>query len=212
MFERRSALQSALIDAGRDGEEGSRRLRIGELTGWTLFELSSFAETEATLAVALKPLLGDLPARVGIAVRGHHGLLLKVANGQYLLIGRAAENPGPALQAAVRPELGSVISLTNGRTCIVVEGAHARQALASELSVDLDPGVLQEQGFVLTGLHHTPVLVHRASAHRYELYVLRTYALSIWEVLIDAALPYGYDVRVERIDESEAAYNNLIDP
>jgi methylglutamate dehydrogenase subunit D len=211
VFEPRSALHDALLRGGRDGEEGARALHIGELCGWTLLEVSSFAGTEAQLAVALRPLLGELPSRSGIAIRARHGLLLKVGNGQYLFIGQSTENLLPALQGAVTPEIGSVISLTHGRTCIVVEGSAARDALARELSVDLHPQVLREQGFVLTGLQHTPALIYRASANRYELYVLRTYALSIWEVLVDTALPFGYDIGVERIDESNAAYNRGID-
>ena len=37
-------------------------------------------------------------------------------------------------------------------------------------------------------------LVHRAGADRYELYAMRSFALSVWEWLIDAALEFGYDI------------------
>ena len=45
--------------------------------------------------------------------------------------------------------------------------------------------------FALTGIHHTPVLVHRSGEQRYEIYAMRTFALSVWEWLSDAALPLG---------------------
>ena len=55
------------------------------------------------------------------------------------------------------------------------------------------PGMKVGQ-FALTGLHHTPVLVLRAAEDRYEIFAMRSFALSVWEWLTDAALPLGYDV------------------
>jgi methylglutamate dehydrogenase subunit D len=200
VFERKSALHGALLLGGRDGEHGNRGVRIGELSGWTLHEFSAFAGTEDELAAALKPLLGELPNRPGLAIRGKQGRSLVVAPGQYLFIGQSADDLSPALQAAVPPHIGTVVSLTHARTCIVVQGSKAREVLAQEVRVDLHPEVLPEEGFVLTGLQHTPALIYYALPHRYEVYVLRTYALSIWELLVDAALPFGFDIGVERID------------
>jgi hypothetical protein len=41
------------------------------------------------------------------------------------------------------------------------------------------------------------VLLDRRGRERFELYVLGTFAASIWDVLIDTALPHGYQVGVE---------------
>ena len=53
---------------------------------------------------------------------------------------------------------------------------------------------LRNTSVALTGIHHTPVLVHRTSEQRYEIYAMRTFALSVWEWLSDAALPFGYEI------------------
>jgi hypothetical protein len=52
----------------------------------------------------------------------------------------------------------------------------------------------------LTGLHHTPVLLLRSAQNRYEIFALRTFALSVWEWLTDAALPWGYDITAYQLD------------
>jgi sarcosine oxidase gamma subunit len=51
--------------------------------------------------------------------------------------------------------------------------------------------------FAQTGLHHVPVLLERRGEARYELQVPTTWAVSVWEWLTDAALPFGYDIGVD---------------
>jgi sarcosine oxidase gamma subunit len=45
--------------------------------------------------------------------------------------------------------------------------------------------------FAQTALHHVPVLLERSADLRYELQVPTTWAVSVWEWLSDAALPFG---------------------
>jgi heterotetrameric sarcosine oxidase gamma subunit len=42
----------------------------------------------------------------------------------------------------------------------------------------------------MTGLHHTPVLLHCTAEQRFELYAMRTFAMNVWEWLEDAALEF----------------------
>ncbi len=94
-----------------------------------------------------------------------------------------------SLREAVPPAVGSVTSLSHGRTRLFIEGRRAREVLSKGIALDLHPAVFHVDTFALTELQHTPVLLHRVGEHRYELYVLRTYAAWIWEWLTDAALP-----------------------
>jgi sarcosine oxidase subunit gamma len=90
--------------------------------------------------------------------------------------------------------VGAVTSRSHSRTRIVIDGACARDVLRKGIPLDFDPDVFRVDQAVLTGVHHTPVLIHRAAADRYELYAMRSFALSVWEWLTDAALEYGYDI------------------
>ena len=83
-----------------------------------------------------------------------------------------------------------VTPLSHSRTRISIEGSAARTVLAKGLPIDLHGSVFTPGTFAMTGLHHTPVLLHCVSEHRFELYAMRTFAMDAWEWLEDAALEF----------------------
>ncbi len=195
MFERRSALAGALKHRGHGASGGQRRLRLGEMRGWTLVMLAAFPDTVAGLERAARPLLGiDLPARVGSALTAGGRTVMKTGPESFWVTMQRAEDLTDALRAAVRPSVGAVTPLSHSRTRLFIEGAAARQVLSMGIPLDFHPEVFRINGFALTGLHHTPILVHRSGAERYELYALRSFALWTWEWLTDAALQFGYEI------------------
>jgi len=203
VFERQSVLAGVLKHSSRDGAGGQRRLRIGEARGWNLVQVAAFAATMAELEKVVRPLLGaDLPVRVGEAATAGARRILKTGPEQFWIITRDGEDLVPPLQTAVAPAIGAVTPLSHSRTCIFVEGLPARELLSTGIALDFDPDVFRPGCFALTGLHHTPILIHRSGENRYELYAMRTFALFAWEWLVDAALPFGYDI-VEAGCESE---------
>ncbi len=197
MFERRSAIASALARGGRDGADGGRRLRLGERRGWSLTQIAGFPDTIAELGKAAARILGaPLPEGIGEIVAADGRQLLKTGPEQFWILASELEDIAGRLQAAIAPAIGSVTPLSHSRTCITVDGAAARELLAKGIPLDLHPEAFRVGCFAQTGLHHTPVLLLRAGEDRYEIFALRTFALSVWDWLADAALPLGYDVVV----------------
>lgn len=197
MLERRSVLAGARKAGGRDGTGGLRRLRIGEARDWKLLQVAAFPTTTSEFEKAVCASIGAiLPARVGSAAAVGARLLFRTGPEQFWILTRGSEDVAPALESAVAPGIGSLTALSHSRACIWIDGSHSREVLAKGLAIDLDAEAFGVNSFALTGLHHTPVMVLRSSATRFELYVLRTFALWTWEWLTDAALPYGYEVDV----------------
>lgn len=198
MFEQQSALASVLDEVGREGISGKRQLSIGEVGGWSLIQVAAYARTLDKFECALRLLLGTvLPTQAGeVTLAGVRGLF-KIAPLQFWISTRDGDDLVPALLRAVGPAIGTVTPLTHGRTRIFVKGTMARELLAKGVAVDLHPSVFRINAFALTGLHHTPILIHHSDVDRYDLYVMRTFALSIWRWLIDAALPFGYVVSTD---------------
>ena len=195
MLERQSAIAHALAKGGHDGADGKRRLTLGEQRGWSLIQLAAFATTLAQLEQAAAPLLGAaLPTRVGEAIGAGQRQLLKTGPEQFWILGSATDDLAARLQDAVDPSTGAVTPLSHSRTRIIVEGAPARELLIQGIPLDLHSDVFRPGQFALTGLHHTPVLLLRSAQDRYEIFAMRTFALSVWEWLTDAALPWGYEV------------------
>jgi sarcosine oxidase subunit gamma len=120
--------------------------------------------------------------------------VFKTGPEQFWIVTRDGENLAPALQSAVAATIGAVTTLSHSRTCVFIDGPGAREVLETGIALDLHPEVFRPNCFALTGLHHTPILLHRSGENRYELYAMRTFALWIWERLCDAALPFGYDI------------------
>jgi methylglutamate dehydrogenase subunit D len=195
MLERSSALNGVLKKGGRDGADGQRRLQLGEERGWNLLQVAAFATTAAELEQAVRRSMGvDLPEGVGHATSIGTRLLLRTGPEQFWIITRDGEDMTTTIQTVVAPANGTITPLSHSRTCIWLEGSPSREVLAMGLAVDLHPDVFTPNSFALTGLHHTPVMILRSGATRFELYVLRTFAVWTWEWLTDAALRYGYDV------------------
>jgi sarcosine oxidase subunit gamma len=198
MFDRRSPLASQLRASGGDGLDGRRALRLSEVRGWELAQVGVFAHQEGQLAGAVAAVLGAgaLPPATGQVQHTPAAALYRTAPDSYWVV---TSQPGVISQLgnAVAPSCGTVTCLSHSRVRLAVEGPQARAVLAAGISVDLHPRSFAVGAFAQTGLHHSGVLLERCAPDRYELYVLRTFAVSIWEWLLDAALPVGYEIAVE---------------
>jgi heterotetrameric sarcosine oxidase gamma subunit len=195
VFERHSALAGALTLGGRDGTDGQRRLRIGEARGWGLVQIAAFTTALTELESAVRPVLNaELPKRIGEVVNVEGRRLLKTGSEQYWIIMTDGDDVARRLLDAVNPAIGAVTLLSHSRTCIFIEGAAVRGLLAAAIPLDFHPDVFDVGQFALTGLHHTPVLIHRSGHNRFEIFVMRTFARSVWEWFTDAALSMGYEV------------------
>lgn len=190
MLERRSALAGALARGGRDGADGRRRLQLGEVRGWSLVQIAAFPGTMARI----ESILGAVPTMANEIMAAGDTVLLRIAPDQIWIIGPDASGLDARLQQAIDPADGAVTPLSHGRTRIFIAGGSARDVLMKGVPLDFHPEVFRVGHFALTGLHHTPVLIHRVDDDRYELYALRTFALTLWEWLADAALESGYDI------------------
>jgi heterotetrameric sarcosine oxidase gamma subunit len=196
MLDRQSALATALRQPGRTGSDENCALRLGEVRGWNLVQVAAFASTAAELERSVSAALGvaSLPEKIGKAGEAGARRIFRTGPEQFWVTAPSADNLASRLQEMMPAAIGAVTSLSHSRTRIFIEGEPVREVLARSIPLDFHPSVFALGQFALTGLHHTPVLVHRASEQRFEIYAMRTFALSVWEWLIDAALPFGYEV------------------
>ena len=165
MLERKSALATAAPYI-------SDVLRMGEVRGFTLTQI---AGTD-------KDMGGKLPKNVGTALSRDGHTIFRIGPSQFWFIGEAP--PQVSADCKLTP-------LSHSRTRIYLEGAPARDVLAKGIPLDFHVSSFTPGMFAQTGLHHTPVTVHCIGETRFELYALRTFAISVWEWLSDAALEYS---------------------
>lgn len=176
MLERRSALAQAKPFR-------SKTLEIGERRGFTLTQVAGL---DADFEAKLKAVLGDLPGKLGKALEANGRTLMRVGPTQFWIVGPETDDLLDRLKA-----ICAVTPLSHSRTCIYLDGTTSRDVLAKGIALDFHPGAFVPGMFAMTGLHHTPVLVHCVSGYRFDVYVMRTFALNAWEWLADAALEFA---------------------
>ena len=170
MLERRSALASAR-------PYKSSRLQIGEAPGFTLTQVAGLVGEE-------------LPAKVGIAASIKGRTVMRVGPDHFWFTG--PEHDGIASELQGRAVL---TPLSHSRTRIFLDGTPSRDVLAKGIPLDFHPRAFTPGNFAMTGLHHTPVLIHCIADNGFHLYAMRSFAMSVWEWLTDAALEYGVETK-----------------
>ncbi len=197
MLKSRSALES-YRSQGVDGAnaDGYRAVRLGEVINTRVLHIGIFPGAAARVTAGASAVLGgplpDSPVRAAAAAGNH--LVLRIAPDQYWVLGSGEPTFEARLRTAIPADAGCVTSLDGARTHLFVEGSRARDLLGRLVPIDLHPTVFPVNGFAQTGIHHVAGLLLRANENRYEFLAPRTFAAFTWEVLVDAARPFGYEI------------------
>ncbi|HUR43365.1 MAG TPA: hypothetical protein VMZ01_04620, partial [Aestuariivirga sp.] len=152
MLERRSALANVKPYA-------SSALQIGESREFSLTQAAGLGEG---FKKAITAITGKLPSDRGRAVESKGRIIMRVGPEQLWFVGPEADDEFAAKLAP----LCAVTPLSHSRTRIFIEGGPARRLLAKGIPLDFYESVFKPGHFAMTGLHHTPVLVHCVSENR----------------------------------------------
>jgi sarcosine oxidase subunit gamma len=143
-------------------------LALREAPGFTLIQ---YAGADRVLAreLGVEPEFGKVEKSEGRS-------FMRVAPGQVWVVGKEIETR----QCHATP-------LSSGRTRFALEGEKARALLAACAPVDFSRARFATGAYVMTGIHHTPVLIQCTGPESFHIYAMRSFALSVWETLVDAA-------------------------
>lgn len=195
MLKSRSALESFRRQAP-DDVSGHSAIRLGEVANTQLLHIGVYPGAGSRVATGASTVLGgalpDSPVRASNA--GKH-LIFRIAPDQYWVVEGGGESALEArLRATIPADAGCITALDGARTRLFVEGPRARDLLGRLVPIDLHPTVFPVGGFAQTGIHHVAGLLLRATENRFEFFALRTFAAFAWEMLLDAARPFGYEI------------------
>ncbi len=194
MLERVSAL-AGIAPFESDG------IRMADAPEFTLTQVVGDAKT-------LKIATGKLPDAVGTTIAEGTTTILCMCPNQFWLVNDSTNpissssprrrgsslsdsRPGLELDYLLHGNDGNwgivVTPLSSSRSRIALEGPRSREVLAKCSAIDFHLKIFTPGQFVITGIHHMPGLIHRVSVDGFHLYVMRTFAQHLWEVLVDAA-------------------------
>lgn len=113
------------------------------------------------------------------------------APGQWFLVGDTPLRPGDLARLA--EQVAGQLALSeqsHGRVRLSIEGPAARHLLAKGTGVDLGEAVFPVGRSAPTLYGHVGIHLTRTAPERYELIVLRSFAVDLWEQLAKGGAPF----------------------
>jgi heterotetrameric sarcosine oxidase gamma subunit len=199
MAERLSAL-AAGYRPGSFGALGAAGpgIVIAERRNLAIVQVAAPAGEAATLQVGLTSVLGiappDAPNRVSST---NTASILWVGPQRFLVV--EAEQGWRDLEAVLRSALaGSAAAVTDvgsGRTVFRISGPRTRDLVAKGSGIDFHPRVFPAGACAQGLLGHVGALFHAVDdTPVFDLYVARSFGLTVWEWLQESAAEFGYRV------------------
>lgn len=187
----RGALSGADTPGWYGAQTGLARLTLRARVGLTILLLRGRTQ-DASFAAGVESALGlPLPQGTGTTTCGERIALLALGPDEWLATGHLA----PDAVAALRARSSAVTDVSHGRTAIRVSGTTARDLLAKGLPLDLHPSAFPAGRCAQSTLARCNVVVHCVDdAPTFDLYVMRSYARSLWHFLCEAGKELGYEI------------------
>jgi len=152
---------------------------IVQAEGWP----GTLAAFEAELS---RQLGGKLPAAFGEAVSMDEWLVIRIAPRRFWLISDEKSD----LRCSIEPELGNLVSLSESRLRLRLNGPHTFDILGACVAIDWHLQEAKPVRAFQTSLHHVPVVLLRTAADACDLLVPRSFAQSLAEWVADVAAQY----------------------
>ncbi len=194
--ERLSAL-NGVVEPGTYGREiaGGPGITLCERPNLSIIQVAAYPDTAEKAGNVIRRLVGALPPpepnrsimvdSIQICWIGPHKLWI-IETGQR----HRAES--------IASHLGNDAAVTtqgHGRTCIRLSGPSARDLLPKGCTLDFHPSRFSTGHCAQTSLGHANTLINCIDDEPiFDLFVLRSYAVSFWEWITDAAGEFGYRV------------------
>ncbi|HZV25090.1 MAG TPA: sarcosine oxidase subunit gamma family protein [Acidothermaceae bacterium] len=164
-----------------------RPLAMVQVTAWSGAAVAVLAGIAAALDLTV-------PSKPNHAAQKDGVTVLWVGPDRWLVV--ETERPGRELGARLKEALTStpatLIDLGHGRTVFRIAGCSSRNLLAKGCGVDFHSRAFPVDSCAQSLLGHVGALIHAVDeAPSFDLYVARSFALTVWEWLTESAIEYG---------------------
>ena len=191
MAEHRSALAECLkpgvYGAAAPGGPG---IAIRELRPLAVVQVAAFDTERASAAVGAALGVPAPPGRNAVATVGDSAVLW-TGPGRWLVIEPESRELASLLAQHCPGDVAAITDLSHARTALRIEGPQVRGLLAKLCTLDLDPQAFPPGTCAQTQFGQIGVLLYCRTDDGFDIFVLRGFAVSAWETLIDAALEFG---------------------
>lgn len=185
MAERLSAL-SGHAELRRFGAPDHLGVTLSEVPDLVLHQAACWPDTIETVAKRIADAAGvDAAPGPGRAATGKKGTLLRIEPLKWWIL----DMPAPACG----PEEGAILDLSHTRTRVRLSGPQAPTLLNRHLPLDLRADRFPPGSVGSSAIHHVGVTVWH-SDRGYDLFLPRSFALSLWEGFLESAGQFGAQI------------------
>lgn len=177
---------SALASIYKPVASADAGVSLTEVRDLTLWQLALWPDSlqRAGAMVAGQLAMQEMPG-FGSVVSNGAVSMLRIEPLKFWVVGQALSE--------IEANDGAVIDLSHSRTNLRVTGAKAATVLNSFLPLDLREQSFPVGSVASTAFHHVGVTLWR-SAHGYELFLPRGFALSLFELLVETSEQYDLEI------------------
>ena len=171
-------------------EATSEIVLLQERTGYEMVQLTAWPTTDAQTRLAVSAMLGLEPPNRPNTVSALGPLRILALGPLRWLIVRPARTPclTDGLAATLTCDTATVVDLSAGRCALTVSGERSRELLAKHLPLNLSEPAFPAGHCAQTAAGHIGVLLHAESRHTFAVYVYRSFARHLAEMLTDTSL------------------------
>jgi sarcosine oxidase subunit gamma len=194
--ERHSALRS-VIEPGSYGRKsaGGPGIILCERPNLSIVQVAAYADTAERTRTVVQSLVGAVPpSEPNRSVTVELTQICWIGPYKWWII----ETDRRSLAESIARELGDGAAVTaqgHGRSCVRLSGLSARDLLAKGCTLDFHPGKFSAGHCAQTNLGHVNALIMCIDDEpTFDLFVMRSFAVSFWEWMTDAAQEFGYSV------------------
>ncbi|MFT5573062.1 MAG: heterotetrameric sarcosine oxidase gamma subunit [Cryomorphaceae bacterium] len=190
MANRISALQGH-IALGQHGDKAGNGVSLTVLENLSLHQVAAWPETMQQVGQLAANSMGHQSAPLPRTAKGNsQSAILRVETLKWWLIGTQ--------EIELTSELGACLDMSHSRSRIRISGSDSVALLNRLMPLDLREHSFAKGSVASTAIHHVGITLWR-NERGYELFIPRSFALSVWEVIFKSALQFGVDVRQQSI-------------
>lgn len=191
--QRRAALHNRYT-VGTTGPQRAKGVIFAERRPLTIINLQGTAEDAAFRDAVQKQIGMELPGSTDtVASSGTHTIFWLGPDRWWLVLSspEADSTLEDDLKTALNEQVAAVTDVSHGWTAVRIGGEAARDLLAKLCSLDLHPRGFKPGSCVQTELRGFYVVLHAVDeSPRFDLFLPRSYVVSMWEWLVDAAAEF----------------------
>ena len=181
------------FESGHFGISDQTGVIVVEMTDFDLLQIAAWPQTYRQVASVASQSIGagaKNSRQSGQSIHTDQGILLRVEPLKWWLLTSQRERLS---NLDIESSQGSLLDLSHSRTWLKLKGDKATTLLNHFLPIDFRSAVFPAGSVISTAFHHIGITLYYNN-DEFNIFLPRSFALSLWELLFEGSMQYGLEV------------------